>query len=187
MEKKELIKIATEVFNKYGYKNTKLTDITSAAGIATGSFYNHFNSKESIFIAVYEQENEKLRNALEKQMLNSPNLVDAVLEMMDTILKKEKNNQILIAWYQPKIGPKLHEFYQNKINNENYHFSIFINDWFQARADKLNLSQKQRENFKDGIALIENLDNSIGVKEMEQQYIVLKKMISAYLERWVLK
>ncbi|MCV7384202.1 TetR/AcrR family transcriptional regulator [Mycolicibacter longobardus] len=50
-----LVAAARKVFERDGYLDAKLTDITKAAGCATGSFYTYFANKEEIFAAVLEQ------------------------------------------------------------------------------------------------------------------------------------
>lgn len=50
-----LIAAARKVFERDGYLDAKLTDITKAARCATGSFYTYFANKDEIFAAVLEQ------------------------------------------------------------------------------------------------------------------------------------
>ncbi|HEU0192000.1 MAG TPA: TetR/AcrR family transcriptional regulator [Mycobacterium sp.] len=50
-----LIAAARKVFERDGYVDAKLTDITKTARCATGSFYTYFANKEEIFAAVLEQ------------------------------------------------------------------------------------------------------------------------------------
>jgi AcrR family transcriptional regulator len=49
-----LVEAARRVFEREGYLNTKITDITGDAGVATGSFYTYFADKEEVFAAVME-------------------------------------------------------------------------------------------------------------------------------------
>lgn len=50
-----LIAAARRVFERDGYVDCKLTDITKAAKCATGSFYTYFTNKAEIFAAVLEE------------------------------------------------------------------------------------------------------------------------------------
>ena len=56
----ELIDAARVVFERSGYLDARLTDITTHAGCATGSFYTYFNNKEEIFAAVLDRAQEDM-------------------------------------------------------------------------------------------------------------------------------
>lgn len=56
----ELIDAARIVFERSGYLESRLTDITREAGCATGSFYTYFNNKEEIFAAVLDRAQEDM-------------------------------------------------------------------------------------------------------------------------------
>lgn len=48
--KNSIFNTALTLFSKYGYDNVTIDDITSRAGFSKGSFYTHFDSKESILV-----------------------------------------------------------------------------------------------------------------------------------------
>jgi AcrR family transcriptional regulator len=48
----EILQAAHQLFLKHGYHGTSVRQIASETGIALGTIYNHFSSKEDIFIAV---------------------------------------------------------------------------------------------------------------------------------------
>lgn len=66
--KRELLQIAYNLFISRGYENTSVDDIIEAAGIAKGTYYYHFESKEQTLEEVIgmmiEQEAEAARQVL---------------------------------------------------------------------------------------------------------------------------
>lgn len=55
-----LIRAAREVFERDGYLDARIVDISKAAGVAAGSFYTYFNDKEEIFAALVEMVQEEM-------------------------------------------------------------------------------------------------------------------------------
>ena len=64
--KKEILDTAEQLFAFNGFDNTSTNDIINAVGIARGTLYHHFTSKEDILDSVIDRINETLmRNAKE--------------------------------------------------------------------------------------------------------------------------
>lgn len=55
-----LVAAARTVFERDGYLNARLTDITAEARCSTGSFYTYFDNKEEVFAAVLEEVQEEM-------------------------------------------------------------------------------------------------------------------------------
>jgi AcrR family transcriptional regulator len=55
-----LVKAAREVFERDGFLDARITDIAATAGVATGSFYTYFASKEDAFAAVIEEVSDEM-------------------------------------------------------------------------------------------------------------------------------
>jgi AcrR family transcriptional regulator len=47
-----ILDVATRLFLQYGYKHTTVDQIVASVGIAKGSFYLHYPSKDAVFAAV---------------------------------------------------------------------------------------------------------------------------------------
>lgn len=56
-----LIKAGKRLFGERGYHETNIHDITSSLGLAVGSFYTHFESKEAFFTQIIELVGREVR------------------------------------------------------------------------------------------------------------------------------
>lgn len=56
-----LLQKGREFFCRYGLKKTGIADLAGAAGIAQGSFYLFFNSKEELYFEILEAEEQIIR------------------------------------------------------------------------------------------------------------------------------
>jgi len=60
-----LLTAATWVFARRGYRRAGVSDIIERAGVARGTFYLHFESKEAILLAVLEDFHNRTKDAFE--------------------------------------------------------------------------------------------------------------------------
>jgi AcrR family transcriptional regulator len=59
--RRELLRRGREHFARYGLKKTSVDDLARLTGIAKGSFYKFFPSKEALFMAIHVESEQKLR------------------------------------------------------------------------------------------------------------------------------
>src|SRR3954470_9419904 len=55
-----LLEAAREVFERDGFLTSRISDIAATAGLAQGSFYHYFESKEQIFREVAQGQEARL-------------------------------------------------------------------------------------------------------------------------------
>src|SRR5919197_1680398 len=75
----KLVAAARTVFERDGYLDARLIDITKEANTAAGSFYTYFNSKEEIFAAVLAEVQEEMLHPHVREMTDSDDPI-AVIE-----------------------------------------------------------------------------------------------------------
>jgi AcrR family transcriptional regulator len=67
-----LVRGARKVFERDGFLDARIADITKAAGTALGSFYTYFESKEEIFDAVWDELGEEGLNVVSLAFMAEP-------------------------------------------------------------------------------------------------------------------
>ena len=76
--RKTLISTGKELFSKYGLKKTSITELTNGAGIAQGTFYNFFESKEDLYFEILEQEESDSAIYLENIVKSSKSAKESI-------------------------------------------------------------------------------------------------------------
>jgi AcrR family transcriptional regulator len=69
--RERLLSSAEHLFGVASYYRTTVAEICARAGMATGSFYAHFDSKADIFVAVIRRINSDLRAALSAALIGA--------------------------------------------------------------------------------------------------------------------
>lgn len=62
--RQQLLDAATWAFARKGYRAAQISDIIARAGVARGTFYLHFKSKEQLFLAIVEDFHRRIKAAL---------------------------------------------------------------------------------------------------------------------------
>ena len=135
-KKVELRQAARDVFAQKGYKNTNISDITKRAGMAVGSFYKHYPSKEAIFLDVYIEENETVRGQVIQQVdwqAEPEALIEQFFQVNFSLIL---HNKILTEWNNPAISGVLHQHFSSEEMKESYHFHQFLVQTFSERLQE---------------------------------------------------
>jgi len=88
-----LIKTAKEHFSIYGLQKTSIKDLTTEVGIAQGSFYNFYDSKEELYFEILELEESDSEKYLEEIISQTNSAKEAINKtIMATYNLFEKNS-----------------------------------------------------------------------------------------------
>ena len=89
--RENILKIAQDIFSKYGYKKTTLDDIANAVRKGKSSLYYYFKSKEDLFQAVIMKEVEVLARELDKVVNRNTDPVDKLRDYLLTKITTFRN------------------------------------------------------------------------------------------------
>lgn len=96
LNRENILKIARDIFSKYGFKKTTLDDIANAVRKGKSSLYYYFESKEDLFQAVIMKEVDILAHELEIVINRNTDPID---KLRDYILTKLTTFRSLANFY----------------------------------------------------------------------------------------
>lgn len=184
--KQDLLNIAYRMFIEKGYENTSVDDIIIEAGIAKGTYYYYFESKEATLEAVIEMMIEKAENIAKAALMNPvpiPQKLASVVyafqpnkdESVITDVLERKENIVM----HDKIGKKIVEVavpILSDIVREGIAQGIFACTNVEERVKMLLIMSQNMFDYgaysnKDIEVYVDMLEKSLGAKEGTMSFI----------------
>ncbi|WP_368487959.1 TetR/AcrR family transcriptional regulator [Clostridium sp. BJN0013] len=119
---------AKELFSAKGFKDTNISEITEKAGMAVGTFYNYYPSKEKLFMDIFLEENAKLKRDCFQLLDFNQSPLMVVKQMLQLNVEGMKANSILREWYNKSVSEKLEQVYreENGIDAVDFLYGDFL-------------------------------------------------------------
>lgn len=118
VRKNEILDAADELFGKKGFDGTSTNDILERVGIARGTLYHHFKSKEEIMDALIERYSERLLGAAREVAADKTiPIVDRIIRVvMSMNLSSGSSEEIMEHIHRPQ-NALMHQKIQKIIIN----------------------------------------------------------------------
>ena len=92
--KRKIFETSMKLFAQKGYEATSIEEITATVGVAKGTLYYHFSSKEEIFNFLVEEGMKLLKNSIQiktSKLSNSLDKIRAIILIQIKVIKKYEN------------------------------------------------------------------------------------------------
>ena len=95
--KRKIFETSLKLFSEKGYDATSIEEITATVGVAKGTLYYHFSSKEEIFNFLIEEGMKLLINSIEIKISKCDNTLDKIKAVSLIQLKAVAKYENLLA------------------------------------------------------------------------------------------
>ena len=84
---------AREEFGERGFSDSSIVGITQRAGVALGTFYTYFDSKEALFQALVRDMSAQVAETVGPAFVGSPNALDAARDGLELFLRFARDHR----------------------------------------------------------------------------------------------
>ena len=145
-DKKEILyRCAREVFAQKGFKDTNVTDITGRAGVAAGTFYNYYPSKDRLFMEIYAEENAVLKKSILEQVDADGDPAQVMRQVIALNEQGIRNNAILREWYNRESFARIEKAFREETGLDQI---SFMYDCFLDLVGQWQAHGKMRSDLK---------------------------------------
>ena len=109
--KRKIFETSMKLFAEKGYEATSIEEITATVGVAKGTLYYHFSSKEEIFNFLVEEGIKLLQNSIDIKTAKRSNYIDKIKAIVLIQIK-------IVAKYEDIITILLSQFWGNEDRNK---------------------------------------------------------------------
>lgn len=99
--KENLYVVAVDLFRRKGFEETRVEEITQAAGVAKGTFFNYFPTKEDVLLYISERHLSRLGIALANgtgaRISRERSAVDAIKFLMEALADSLEDDRDLVS------------------------------------------------------------------------------------------
>ena len=184
--KQELLNLAYQMFIEKGYENTSIDEIVAKAGIAKGTYYYYFASKEATLEAVIEKMIEK-ESTVAKEILTKPLSIPEKLVSVVNAFRPDKEEAVITEVLERKENIIMHDKMCKKIVEvavpilaeivkEGIAQGIFTCNYIEERVKMLLVMSQHMFDYgnfgeKDVEVYIDMLEKSLGAKTGTMHFI----------------
>ena len=130
-----ILDAARAVFREDGYTNARMSDIAKQAGVASGTLYLYFESKEGLVQGLAERYFAGVADALLPDLQTNPDIVRACTHALHTTLAHASANQDLVRLFRLDVGMGKEGMVRNPPSLQRIHTAL---------ADKLIAGMQQQ-------------------------------------------
>lgn len=184
--KQQMIEKGSQFFRTLGLQKTSIHQITDAVGIAQGTFYNFFSSKEALYFTVLEREEKMMREQLLNISLNKNEPIDKYFErfLMTTIRLVENNSLIRDLYVGEHFAQLLRKIPEKQLANhliaDEKMFKQIIKHW-ESLGIQLNISPQIVVSIFRSLFILTIHQSTIGEATYEETLSVFVQSLTKYL------
>lgn len=178
----EILDTAGKLFSMKGYNKCTVNDILGAVGIAKGTFYYYFESKEEVLDAIIDRVTEIV--ALRAEEVSSNPKLSPVMKLLNTILsmrvESEVDNEFMEELHKPENALMHQKSLSLMVTRVSPIMTKVVNEGISQGIFKSDFPEQYMQIFLT--ASITLLDGGIFQVKPEEQMMTLRALI-AMLEK----